>query len=61
MARARPGLTLSLQMPDGQHRAYLARHFVARCIRAALEAPGDITVRVVDEAEGLRLNREYPD
>jgi probable rRNA maturation factor len=46
-------------MPDSRHRAFLARHFVARCIRAALEAPGDITVRVVDEAEGLRLNREY--
>jgi len=59
MAASRPGLTLSLQMPDGRHRALLARSFVARCIRAALEAPGDITVRVVGEAEGQRLNRDF--
>jgi probable rRNA maturation factor len=55
----RHGLTLSLQMPDGRHRALLTRSFVARCIRAALEAPATIAVRVVGEAEGLRLNREY--
>jgi probable rRNA maturation factor len=59
LAAMRAGLTLSLQMPDGRHRALLTRPFVARCIRAALDVPGDITVRVVGEAEALRLNREY--
>jgi probable rRNA maturation factor len=59
VAAARPGLVLSLQMPDGRHRTLLPRHFVARCIRAALQAPADITVRVVGEAEGLRLNRDF--
>ena len=55
----RPALALSLQQPDGRHRKTLARHKVARWIRAALAAPAEITVRVVDEAEGRRLNREF--
>jgi len=52
-------LSLSLQMPDGRHRAELARHRVARWIRAALQGPGEITVRIVDETEGRRLNRDF--
>ena len=55
----RPGLRLSLQQPDGRHREVLTRSFVARCIRAALDRPADITVRLVGQAEGLRLNRQY--
>ncbi len=54
-----PALALSLQQPDGRHRALLARHRVARWVRAALAAPAQISVRIVDEAEGRRLNREY--
>ena len=54
-----PSLQLSLQMPDGRHRAQLARHRVARWVRAALELPGEISVRIVDEDEGRRLNREF--
>jgi probable rRNA maturation factor len=54
-----PVLRLSLQMPDARHRALLPRHRVARCVRAALLAPGEITVRIVDEDEGRRLNRDY--
>lgn len=54
-----PDLTLSLQQPDGRHRAQLPRRRVARWIRAALDAPAELTVRIVDEAEGRRLNREY--
>jgi len=46
-------------MPDGRHRAHLPRHKVARWIRAALEAPAEIAVRIVDEAEGRQLNRDY--
>jgi probable rRNA maturation factor len=56
---ARPALALSLQQPDGRHRALLARARVARWVRAALDAPAELTVRIVDEAEGRRLNREF--
>ncbi|HEX4235056.1 MAG TPA: rRNA maturation RNase YbeY [Caldimonas sp.] len=54
-----PRLRLSLQLADGRHRALLARATVARWIRAALAVPAEITVRVVDEAEGLALNAQY--
>jgi probable rRNA maturation factor len=56
---ARPELTLSLQFADASHRAHLPRHKVARWIRAALEAPGEITVRIVDAEEGRALNRDF--
>jgi probable rRNA maturation factor len=52
-------LQLSLQFADPSHRAELPRHRVARWLRAALSAPGQITVRIVGEAEGLALNRDY--
>jgi probable rRNA maturation factor len=55
----RPALRLSLQMPDARHRAVLLRHRVARWVRAALLAPAEITVRIVDEDEGRQLNRDY--
>jgi len=56
---ARPELTLSLQFADTAHRAALPRHKVTRWIRAALEVPGTIAVRIVGEDEGRTLNREY--
>jgi probable rRNA maturation factor len=59
MAPARPRLVLSLQFGDASHRAQLPRHRVARWIRAALEAPAEIAVRIVGEDEGRRLNREF--
>ncbi len=55
----RTALALSLQQPDGRHRTVLARHKVARWICAALRSPAEITVRVVDEAEGRSLNRGF--
>jgi probable rRNA maturation factor len=55
----RPELMLSLQQPDGRHRGVLVRHRVARWIRAALEAPAEITVRIVDADEGRALNRDF--
>jgi probable rRNA maturation factor len=55
----RPELGLSLQFADTRHRALLPRHKVIRWIRAALELPGEITVRIVDAEEGQRLNREF--
>ena len=55
----RPELTLSLQFADARHRALLPRHKVQRFIRAALELPGEIAVRIVDAEEGRQLNREF--
>jgi len=55
----KPELTLSLQFADASHRAQLPRHKVARWIRAALAAPGEITVRIVGAEEGQALNREF--
>lgn len=56
-----PSLTLSLQFARdaAQHRGVLARHQVARWIRHALDADGEITVRIVAEEEGRELNRDY--
>ena len=58
-----PLLTLSLQFGrfDGvaAHRAALPRHRVARWIRHALQADGEITVSIVYALEGKVLNRDY--
>lgn len=56
---SQPELNLSLQFADPRHRALLPRHKVAKWIRAALELPGEITVRIVDAEEGQRLNKEF--
>ncbi len=60
---ALPELSLSLQFSDvadaATHRAALPRHKVVRCIRHALEADAEITVRIVDAEEGQALNRDY--
>ena len=58
-----PTLSLSLQFgaltDAAPHRAALPRHKVARCIRHALDADAEITVRIVDAEEGQTLNRDY--
>jgi probable rRNA maturation factor len=58
-----PQLSLSLQFGrfDGaaEHRAALPRHLVTRWLRHALDADGEITVRIVDADEGRALNRDY--
>ena len=63
---ALPALRLSLQFGElapaaqlARHRKALPRHVVTRCIRHALEQKAEITVRVVGEAEGRELNRNY--
>jgi probable rRNA maturation factor len=56
---ARPALSLSLQFADASHRAQLPRHKLVRWVRAALESPGEITVRIVAADEGRALNRDY--
>jgi probable rRNA maturation factor len=52
-------LSLSLQFADAAHRDLLPRHRVARWLRAALQRPAQLTVRIVGEAEGRALNRDY--
>jgi probable rRNA maturation factor len=56
-------LDLSLQFGefagDAAHRRQLPRARVARWVGAALAAPGEIAVRIVGEAEGRALNRQY--
>ena len=61
-----PPLSLSLQFArfDGAaaHRAALPRHRVARWVRHALGddvQAAEITVRIVDAAEGRQLNRDF--
>ncbi len=56
-----PPLVLSLQF-DKQarsHREILPRSRVARWLRASLERPAELTVRIVGEAEARILNRDY--
>jgi probable rRNA maturation factor len=52
-------LALSVQQPDGRHRGTLIRSRVARWVRAALDAPAQITLRIVGEDEGRALNRDF--
>jgi probable rRNA maturation factor len=56
-------LQLSLQFARDDaarsHRIFLPRHRVVRWVRAALQLPGEITVRVVGAEEGRELNRAY--
>ena len=56
-------LSLSLQFARfagvARHRAALPRHRVARWVRHALAADGEITVRIVDADEGRQLNRAF--
>lgn len=54
-----PALQLSLQFADATARAVLPRHQVTKWLRAALELPGQITVRFVGAEEGRELNRQY--
>lgn len=56
---SQPDLSLSLQFADARHKALLPRHKVMRWMRAALELPGEMAVRIVDAEEGRTLNREY--
>jgi probable rRNA maturation factor len=57
--RAQPALALSLQFADAAHKPLLPRHRVARWIRAVLQRPARITVRVVGADEARALNRDY--
>jgi probable rRNA maturation factor len=60
---SRVDLSLHVALPPGplarRHRAALPRHWVARCIRHALQSEAQITVRIVDADEGRALNHSY--
>jgi probable rRNA maturation factor len=55
----RAELALSLQFADPTHRQHLPRHRIARWLRATLETPAQLTVRIVGEAEGQALNHDF--
>jgi len=55
----RADLRLSLQFADATLRPLLPRHQVQRWLCAALDAPAEITVRLVDDAEGRQLNHDF--
>ena len=55
----RADLQLSLQFADPTLRALLPRHRVQRWLCAALDAPAEITVRFVGDAEGRQLNHDF--
>jgi len=63
MSRSLPALSLSLQFARfkgaEKHREALPRHNVTRWLRHALDADGELTVRIVDTEEGQQLNREF--
>jgi probable rRNA maturation factor len=58
-----PKLTLALQFPAAsaypRHKALLTRARVAKWIKSALFADGELTLRFVDADEGRLLNRTY--
>jgi len=59
---AQPKLKLSVQFAAAahpEHRALLPRPTLARWVKAALFADGELTLRFVDAEEGRALNRTY--
>ncbi|MBI5924697.1 MAG: rRNA maturation RNase YbeY [Aquabacterium sp.] len=55
----KPTLSLSLQFADKSHRDTLARHKVARWLKAALDTDAEFAVRIVGEEEGRALNKDF--
>jgi probable rRNA maturation factor len=54
-------LTLSVQYPDQRLQEVVTRPKLRRWVQAALFAPAELTIRLVDAEEGRALNREYRD
>lgn len=52
-------LSLSVQYPDPRLQASLTRPKIRRWVKAALFAPAELTIRLVDAEEGRSLNRDY--
>jgi probable rRNA maturation factor len=52
-------LSLSVQYPDPRLEAVVTRQKLRRWVQAALMAPAELTIRLVDAEEGQALNRDY--
>jgi probable rRNA maturation factor len=52
-------LSLSVQYPDPSLQEIISRPKLRRWVQAALLAPAELTIRLVDADEGQALNREY--
>jgi len=52
-------LTLSVQYPDTRLQETITRPKIRRWVQAALFAPAELTIRIVDAEEARTLNREY--
>jgi probable rRNA maturation factor len=52
-------LSLAVQYPDRRLQARLTRAKLRRWVQAALFAPAELTIRLVDAAEGRALNHDY--
>lgn len=52
-------LSLSVQFADRRLAADLPRPQIRRWVQAALLAPAELTIRIVDAGEGRALNRDY--
>jgi probable rRNA maturation factor len=59
MAELQLSLQFALHRQVARHRQALPRHMVTRCLRHALSSDAELTVRIVDEAEGRALNLEF--
>jgi probable rRNA maturation factor len=62
MPSANPSLNLSVQFADARHKAVLPRALLRTWVKAALKhenAPAEITLRFVSEAEAQSLNTDY--
>lgn len=56
---AKNKLSLSIQYADARLREALPRERLRRWAQAALLAPAELTIRLVDASEGRGLNRDY--
>jgi probable rRNA maturation factor len=52
-------LDLEVQYPDARLESAITPAMLERWVQAALLGPAELTIRFVDAAEGLALNRDY--
>ena len=52
-------LSLSVQYPDLRLRSRLPRNVLRHWVRSAMQGPANLTLRVVNQEESQKLNREY--
>lgn len=52
-------LSLNVQYPDARLEPTVTRAMLKKWVQATLLGPAELTIRFVDAAEGLALNRDY--